>query len=441
MIFGKKNTFRGGVHPAETYGGKAVTGAMPVVDMPVSAQVAIALSQHVGAPCKPLVKPGDRVLVGQKIGEPAAFMGAPVHSSVSGTVKALAQRVAANGMPVQVVLIDNDGQDEWAELHPVEGDPMQAENAQLLSAIREAGVVGLGGATFPTQIKLSPPETSPIDTVILNGAECEPYLTGDHRAMLEKSDEIVDGLRIAMKILSAKRGVIAIEANKPDAIAAMQAAASGKGVEVMELQVKYPQGGEKQLIQVVTGRQVPSGSLPMAAGCVVMNVSSAAAVSVAVRTGRPIIDRVVTVTGLVAKPANLRVRIGERIGTLIEACGGPVGDAGKLVLGGPMMGMAAYDYDTPVVKGTSGVLLLPADEKAGAPVGNCIRCGTCVTNCPIHLMPLNLYALSKRSLFERAKEEHAMDCIECGCCSYGCPAKLPLVQSIRVAKREIAKKR
>ena len=442
-LIGLRITFRGGIHPRERYGGKSLTGKLPVEAMPAPAQVAILLGQHVGAPCKCLVKAGDRVLLGQKIGEPAGFMGAPVHASVSGTVKAVVTRTTAAGTPGDAVLIENDFSDEWdPSVVPFEGDPLQADPALLRSRIREAGCVGLGGACFPTQVKLSPPEDKPIDTVILNGAECEPYLTGDHRAMLEKSGLIADGLRLAMHILGAARGVVAVEDNKPDAAECMRAAVREiPGASVRLLKAKYPQGGEKQLIDVVTGREVPSGGLPMDAGCVVMNVSSAAAVSEAVREGRPLIERTLTVSGLVARPANLRVRIGTSIGEVLDACGGPVGSPNRLILGGPMMGLSGYDLATPVAKGTSGLVLLRDDAPEHTPAGNCIRCGACVNACPMHLMPLELSRLASRGDFEGCKKLHAMDCIECGSCSYGCPARLPLVHNIRVAKRYLARKR
>ena len=437
----KTFTFKRGIHPHETGGGKQLTGAMPIVDAAVPSVVAIALSQHIGAPCKPLVKPGERVLLGQKIGEPVGFVGAPVHASVSGTVKGIQQRTAPGGPRVDCVIIENDALDEWdPQLHGVE-NPDSADPKDLLCAIREAGIVGLGGATFPTHVKLSPPPDKKIDYVILNGAECEPYLTSDHRTMLEDTAAVVDGLKIAARIVGADQLRIGIETNKPDAIEKMRAAVSGTQIAVCPLKVKYPQGGEKQLIQAVTGRQVPSGKLPMDAGCVVVNVSTAAAISHAVREGKPITSRVVTVTGAVKEPKNLRVRVGVDILSVIEQCGGPLEGVNKVVLGGPMMGLSAYNPNTPVVKGTSGILLIVDSEPADAPIGNCIRCASCVAVCPIGLMPLNLYALSRKNQFERARDQqHLLDCIECGCCSYNCPAKLPLVHTFRVAKRALPRK-
>lgn len=434
----RNNSFPGGIHPHERGSGKEVTGKMPIAWAQKPDMVAIMLSQHVGAPCKPLVKAGQRVYMGQMVGEPTGFMGAPVHASVSGVVKGIQQRTAANGAPCMAVVIENDGLDEWdPSIQPCE-HPEELDKEEALKRIRNAGIVGMGGAAFPTSVKLAP--SKPVDTVILNGAECEPYLTSDHRMMLERAEDICQGLKIAMRLLSAKQGVIAIEDNKPDAVESMQKAVQGmEGVRAQALPTKYPQGGEKQLIYAVTHRQVPSGGLPMDVGVVVMNVSTAAAVYSALKTGRPLIERVVTVTGEVNRPANLMVRIGVSVGSLINQCGGAKEGVNKLILGGPMMGMQAYSLETPVVKGTSGLLLM-RDDTPEKPVGNCIRCANCVNACPIHLMPLNLYALYKRGRFERARNEHAMDCIECGCCSYICPSKLPLVQSIRAIKSELRKK-
>lgn len=425
-------TFHRGVHPHETLGGKRLTGDMPIEDAATPSVVAIPLLQHIGAPCKPLVRPGEPVLMGQKIGISDGFVSAAVHSSVSGVVKAVQTRTAAGGQRVDAVIIENNALDEWTpSLMGVRDD---ADPEQLLAAIREAGIVGLGGATFPTHVKLTVPKDKPIEYLILNGAECEPYLTGDHRAMVEDAAAIVDGMCLAARIVGAKRMCVGIEVNKPDAIEAMRRAAQGTGAQICPLKVKYPQGGEKQLIQVIARRQVPSGKLPMDVGCVVVNVSTAAAISRAVREGKPLIDRVVTVTGAVRKPRNLRVRIGVDIDSVIEQCGGADERVNKIVLGGPMMGLSAYNPHTPVTKGVSGILLMRESEK-DAPPGNCMRCGGCVSVCPIGLMPLTLYALSRRGLYERARDEqHLMDCIECGSCAYNCPAKLPLVQSFRAAK-------
>ena len=428
---GKTLTFRRGVHPREAAGGKHETGAKPIENAAAPSIVAVPLLQHAGAPAKPMVKPGTPVLMGQKIAAADGYVSAAVHSPVSGIVKSIQTRIAAGGRRVDAVIIENNALDEWdTSLLPVR-DP--DEPAQLLAAIREAGVVGMGGATFPTHVKLSPPREKPIDTLILNGAECEPYLSADHRVMLEETEAVVDGLRIAAKITGAKRLCIGVEENKPDAIEALRRAVGGDA-EVCVLRVKYPQGGEKQLIQTLTGRRVPSGGLPMDVGCVVLNVSTAAAISRAVREGRPVIDRVVTVAGAVREPKNLHVRIGVDIDSVIEQCGGADAQVNKIVLGGPMMGQCAYNPNTPVTKGVSGVLLL-ADHERERPLANCVRCGGCVSVCPIGLMPLMLYAFARKGFYERARDEqHLLDCIECGSCAYQCPSRLPLVQQIRAAK-------
>ena len=428
---GKTLTFRRGVHPREAAGGKHETGAKPIENAAAPSIVAVPLLQHAGAPAKPMVKPGTPVLMGQKIAAADGYVSAAVHSPVSGIVKSIQTRIAAGGRRVDAVIIENNALDEWdTSLLPVR-DP--DDPAQLLAAIREAGVVGMGGATFPTHVKLSPPREKPIDTLILNGAECEPYLSADHRVMLEETEAVVDGLRIAAKITGAKRLCIGVEENKPDAIEALRRAVGGDA-EVCVLRVKYPQGGEKQLIQTLTGRRVPSGGLPMDVGCVVLNVSTAAAISRAVREGRPVIDRVVTVAGAVREPKNLPVRIGVDIDSVIEQCGGADAQVNKIVLGGPMMGQCAYNPNTPVTKGVSGVLLL-ADHERERPLANCVRCGGCVSVCPIGLMPLMLYAFARKGFYERARDEqHLLDCIECGSCAYQCPSRLPLVQQIRAAK-------
>ena len=428
---GKTLTFRRGVHPREAAGGKHETGAKPIENAAAPSMVAVPLLQHAGAPAKPMVKPGTPVLMGQKIAAADGYVSAAVHSPVSGIVKSIQTRIAAGGRRVDAVIIENNALDEWdTSLLPVR-DP--DDPAQLLAAIREAGVVGMGGATFPTHVKLSPPREKPIDTLILNGAECEPYLSADHRVMLEETEAVVDGLRIAAKITGAKRLCIGVEENKPDAIEALRRAVGGDA-EVCVLRVKYPQGGEKQLIQTLTGRRVPSGGLPMDVGCVVLNVSTAAAISRAVREGRPVIDRVVTVAGAVREPKNLHVRIGVNIDSVIEQCGGADAQVNKIVLGGPMMGQCAYNPNTPVTKGVSGVLLL-ADHERERPLANCVRCGGCVSVCPIGLMPLMLYAFARKGFYERARDEqHLLDCIECGSCAYQCPSRLPLVQQIRAAK-------
>ena len=429
-------TFKGGIHPLEGENGKQATAQKPAILADAPKEVAIMLSQHTGTGATPLVNPGDRVLLYQKIGEASGFVSAPVHASVSGKVLGIRRKINAQGAPVQAIVIEKDGLDETCPLTP--GDPEQMDSKQLVAAIREAGIVGLGGAAFPTHVKLSPPPDKKIDTVILNGAECEPYLTCDHRTMLDAPGAVIDGLLIAKRAVGASRAVVAIEDNKPDAIEVMKRAAEGKGIEVLALPTKYPQGGEKQLIQVVTRRQVPSGKLPMESGCIAVNVSTAAAISAAIREGKPLVERTVTVTGAIDEPKNLRVRVGTPIRELIGQCGGLRANVNKVLIGGPMMGSAAANLEIPVVKATSGLLLM--EDHPMPKETNCIRCARCAKSCPIHLLPMQLHILTLHSQYDEAKADHVMDCIECGCCSYVCPAKLPLVQSIRVAKREIQKR-
>jgi electron transport complex protein RnfC len=404
--------------------------------------VYIPLQQHIGAACQPLVKPGDVVKLGQKIGEPGGFVGAPVHASVSGIVKDIRQVPHPSVGSGLAVVIENDGKDEPDDsITPGDISSMDADRIKEL--ILEAGIVGMGGAAFPTHVKLSPPKEKPIDTVILNGAECEPYLTADHRLMLEAAEDVADGLKVIMKVLGVERAYIAIEDNKPDAVRIMtDTVKEVQGVDVTVLKTKYPQGAEKQLIYVVTGRQVPSGGLPMDVGVIVSNVGTSAAIARAIKTGMPLVERVVTVTGSgVAEPKNLMVRIGTSFMDVIQACGGFVEEPAKVISGGPMMGIGQYTLDVPVIKGTSGILVLTREEAKIPDVEPCIRCAKCVDACPMGLMPLMISAYALKEDYDNSEKFHAMDCIECGCCSYSCPAKRPLVQSIRVAKKMITDKR
>lgn len=426
-------SFTGGIHPREGRGGKAAAGEVPIRAIDPPHTVAVSLLQHVGPPCKSLVRPGDTVRLGQKIGEPTGRVGAPVHASVSGKVKGIKPRILPSGASVDCVIIDNDGKNTPWEGAAIFEDPLSAEKPALLRAIREAGLVGLGGAAFPLEIKLTLPEGKTADTLILNGAECEPYLCGDDRMMLEHAQDIWDGAQIAAYLLGAKEILLGIEDNKPRAIQSMRACAAGK---VCVLKTKYPQGGEKQLIRALTGRQVPQGGLPVDAGCVVMNVSTAAALSAALRRGKPVTHRVITVAGWVQNPCNLLVPVGTDIDSVIAGAGGALPEAGRVILGGPMMGMPAYNGNTPTVKGLGGVVLLPPEKENLQGLGNCIRCGSCLRACPMHLAPMELYALARKGRYRQAVErEGALNCIECGSCAYECPAKLPLAQMIRVAKR------
>ncbi|RMG93819.1 MAG: electron transport complex subunit RsxC [Candidatus Dadabacteria bacterium] len=428
----------GGVHPPDE---KHRTAAKPVERAPLPELLVVPLSQHIGAPARPVVKRGDRVLAGQVVGEATGFVSVPVHAPTSGKVVRVEAAPHPLGPPQPAVFLEPDGEDAWVDLPgPLDAG---ADPDEIRRRIQEAGIVGMGGATFPTHVKLSPPPEFPIDTVILNGVECEPYLTADHRLMLEEPERILQGLRIILSVFGLEKGFIGIEENKPDAIDLLGRKAREAGfAEVVPLRVKYPQGAEKQLIKAVTGREVPSGQLPMAVGAVVQNVGTAAAIWDAVSAGRPLVERITTVTGDgVREPKNLRVRIGTPVRRLIEAAGGLRDEPGKLVLGGPMMGIAHHDLDVPAVKGTSGVLVLPRGRVRTAPEGPCIRCGRCVTACPMGLSPTTLRALIARDLVAEADEWNALDCIECGSCAFVCPSAIPLVQAIREAKGRVMARR
>ena len=433
-------SFRGGIHPPHF---KDATEKLPIEKAQEPKQVVIPLQQHIGAPCEALVKVGDSVKVGQKIGESKAFVSAPVHSSVSGTVKDIKTMTIATG-EAQCIIIESDGLNEVHENVLPKGSLENLTSKDIMDIIREAGIVGMGGATFPTHVKLSPPPEKKVDTIILNGAECEPYLTSDHRLMLEKADDIIFGLKAMMKAVHVTNAYIGIEDNKPDAIQKMKEAAKNeKDIKILALKTKYPQGAEKQLIYACTKREVPSGGLPMDAGVIVNNVGTAAAIGNAIKTGMPLIERITTVTGKGLKqPKNLLVKIGTPFKEIIEQCVGYNGKPGKLIMGGPMMGLAQYTDEIPVMKGTSGILVLSEEEAKLPEPQNCIKCGKCVEVCPISLQPLYISAFSLKNMHETAEKYNALDCIECGSCSFICPAKRPLLQSIRVSKREIlAKKR
>lgn len=434
-------TFKGGIHPPEY---KESTEHLPIEKAVAPSVVMIPLQQHIGAPAEAIVNVGDRVLVGQKIGEAKGFVSAPVHSSVSGEVKAIAMKPAVGGNEVLTIVIESDGHNE---VHPSvvpKGEIEKLQPKEIMEIIKEAGIVGMGGATFPTHVKLSPPPEKKIDTIILNGAECEPYLTADHRLMLETPENVIDGLRAMMKVVGVEKGYIGIESNKPDAIEVMTKAASNyPNIEVVGLQTKYPQGAEKQLIIACTNREVPSGGLPMDVGVIVNNVGTAAQVAIAIKTGMPLIERITTVAGKgVVSPKNLLIKIGVPIKEVIEQCGGFAGTPGKIISGGPMMGLAQFSDEVVIAKGSSGVLVFTEEEAKLPDETPCIRCGKCVEICPAFLQPLHISNFSKNNMMEHAEKYRALDCIECGSCSYVCPAKIQLLQAIRVAKRAIiAKKR
>ena len=433
------NTFKiGGVHPNSN---KLTAGKkIEVLDLP--AQAVFPLSQHIGAPAVPCVQKGDSVLVGTRIAEPGGFMSASIHSSVSGKVAKIDSIVDASGLRKPAIFIDVDG-DEW-DPSIDRSDKLVLQSTmsreEIVERIKNCGIVGMGGACFPTHVKLCPPKEFTIDTLIVNAVECEPYLTADHRLLLECPDQIIIGIKVILKVLGIDRAVIGVEENKPDAIELMRSKLSMvSGIEVMPLKMKYPQGGEKQLIEAVTGRQVPPPpALPASVGCVVQNVGTVFAVYEAVMKNKPLIDRIVTVTGPeVTNPCNLKVRMGTPVSQLIEYAGGMPADTGKLISGGPMMGRPLLDDTAPVVKGTSGVLMLPRSEAARREERNCIRCAKCVQACPMGLEPYLLATASERSEWAVAEENWIMSCIECGCCQSTCPSRRPLLDWVRLAKNRV----
>ena len=434
-------TFRGGIH---TSGHKALSCDRPIAPFPAPQQVVLPLSQHIGVPCVPTVEKGEAVKLGQVVGQPdpaspKRFVSAPIHASVSGTVATIEYRPHPLGKPTLAVVIDNDGQDTWADGLLAGADPADFDDEAIKNRILDAGIVGMGGATFPTHVKLSPPPDTKIDTLILNAAECESYLTCDYRLMIEHPAELVEGLQLLANAVDATNLVIGIEANKPDAYAALSAAAEGTGIRVEMCKVKYPQGAEKQLIHTLTGRKVPAGGLPLAVGVVVQNVGTAYAVYEAVRRNKPLVERVVTVTGDgVETPANYLVRLGTPVGALLGAAG-LRDDARRVILGGPMMGLAQYTSAVPVIKGTSGVLVLrdaePAEWRA------CISCGRCVEACPMRLMPNEISIACESGNVDAIAATTIMDCFECGACTYVCPGKRPIVHWVKFGKAELAKRR
>lgn len=435
-------TFRGGIHPPE---GKTATEHKPVEDLPPPPLVVIPLQQHTGAPCAASVAVGDAVRAGQMIGDSTSAVSAPVHASISGKVVAIEPRPhPALPKPVAAVVIERAG--EGAEIPPEApaADWRTMSPAELTGKIRSGGIVGLGGAAFPTHIKLTPPKGKSIDTLIINGVECEPYLTSDHRLMLERPMEIIEGIRILRKILGVNRVLFGIERNKPDAIELLtgRCRESGEPIEVVPLTVKYPQGAEKQLIKALLGREVPSGGLPFEVGVVVQNVGTAAAIADAVLRSRPLVSRVVTVAGDgVKEPRNLRVPIGTLFSHLIDSCGGFAVDGPvKLIMGGPMMGLAQYTADVPVVKGTSGILVLRHDSRDAKPSA-CVRCGRCVEICPMGLVPHRIAEYADLDKFAMAEQYGVKDCMECGACVYACGSRRPLVHLIKYAKLNLARKK
>lgn len=427
-------TFRGGVYPTHN---KQYTENKPIEELLPKGDLVFSMLQHIGAPCNPIVKKGQRVLVGEKIGEPVGFISAIIHSSVSGTVKNVMNMYHPNGFKVMSVIVKNDNlYEQIQELKP-HLDYMNLPSEEIIKIIQEAGVVGMGGACFPTHVKLSPSGENKIDTIIINGAECEPYLTCDHRMMLEKSNEIIEGIKIVLNLFPDAKAYICIENNKLNAIETMTSSSKGIfNIEVVSLKTKFPQGAEKQLIYSITKREVPSGKLPAAVSCIVQNVDTMYEIYNAVVNGLPLISRVVTVTGdAIKKPKNFRVKIGTSYRELIDAAGGFVESPLKVISGGPMMGIAAHTIDMPVIKGTSGILCLTKRAATMPDESNCINCDRCSDICPMHLMPGKLSDNATLDKYEIFDKDHGLDCIECGSCSYICPASRHIVQKIRTGKK------
>ena len=426
---------KGGVHPPEN----KVSSGSPIEILPPPRQVVIPVSQHIGAPATPVVKKGDTVKAGEVIAASQGFVSANIHSSVSGKVLKIDKMPDSTGYKQLSVVIDVEG-DEWEPSVDRSTDIVRnidLSREEIVKKCGAMGIVGMGGATFPSHVKLSVPPGKRCDTLIVNGVECEPYLTSDHRVMLERGEELLVGVTIIMKALGVERALIGIETNKPDAITHLSVLAAGfNGISVHPLKVKYPQGGEKQLIKALLNREVPSGKLPIEIGAVVHNVGTALAVYEAIQKNKPLVERVVTVTGKeLTRPCNLLVRVGTPVSELIEYAGGMPETTGKIVNGGPMMGKAINSPLVPVTKGTSGIILFPESEAARAPVSACIRCSKCITACAMGLEPYLLMTLATKALTERMEKEKIMDCMECGSCSYICPASRPLLDYIRLGKQ------
>ena len=433
-----KTFSKGGVHPEEN----KISHDSPIQVQPIPKTVSILLGQHIGKTATPVVSRGDEVKVGTLIAKADGFVSANIHSSVSGKVKKIETILDASGYQKPCITIQCDGEDTWEET--IDRTPeivrdIKLSSEEIIQRIAECGIVGMGGATFPTNVKLMPPKDATPECVIINGAECEPYLTADHRTLLERGEEVLIGLQILMKSVGVTKGYVAIENNKRDAIDKLtQLASSMPGIEVVPMKVKYPQGGEKQLIDTVLKRRVASGKLPVTEGAIVQNVGTALAVYEAVQKHKPLVERVVTVTGKAVKnPCNLLVRIGTPLSELIETAGGMPRSTAKLVSGGPMMGKAVYSDEIPVAKGTSGVLMLLEEDTKRRPMRNCIRCAKCVGACPMGLNPAFLMRDTVYKDWDALEANHVYDCIECGSCSFICPANRPLLDHIRMGKGRV----
>lgn len=433
-------TFKGGVHP---YEGKELSEHKPVQILMPKGDLVYPMSQHIGAPAIPLVKKGDKVLAGQKIGEASGFISANVICSVSGTVKAVEPRRVANGAMVNSIVVENDGEYTAVEGLGADRDPAKLSKQEIRDIVKEAGIVGLGGAGFPTHVKLAPKDESKIEYILVNGAECEPYLTSDYRLMMEEPEKLVGGLKVILQLFDNAKGVIGIENNKPEAIKKLQELVKGESrIEVCPLQTKYPQGGERSLIYAVTGRKVNSSMLPADAGCIVDNVDTVISVYTAVCKTTPLMRRVVTVTGdAIANPQNFQVKIGTNMQELIEAAGGFKTEPEKLIAGGPMMGMALFGTDIPVTKTNSALLCMSKDEVAANAETPCIRCGKCVSVCPSHIVPVKMMKAALKGDCKAFEKVGGMECMECGSCTFICPAKRPLTQAFKEMRKTVAANR
>ena len=433
------STFKGGVHP---YDGKDLAKDQPIRRIKPKEILVYPLSQHIGAPASPIVAVGDTVLRGQKIAEAGGFVSAPVFASVSGTVKAIEPRHVATGDLVNSIIIENDGEMKETDFHGVE-DVASLSKEQIIEKVKEAGVVGMGGAGFPTHVKLSPKEPDKIEFIIANCAECEPYLTADYRRMLENPEELIGGMKIVLRLFDHAKGILGVEDNKPDCIQKLKELTKDEErIEVMPLKTKYPQGGERQLIYATTGRSINSKMLPADAGCIVDNVETLVAINRAVKEGKPVMDRIFTVTGdAVANPGNFEYCIGMSYAEILEEAGGFKEDPEKMISGGPMMGFAVFSLEIPTTKTSSSLLCLKKDDVSASEVTACINCGRCVSVCPEQIVPSRLAKMSQFHDSESFERWNGMECIECGSCSYICPAKRPLAQYIKTMKKQILAER